>query len=120
MLTISGNQYKALAGDTRGRSYERISGYLRAHAPAAATMDQPQLYDFIARQEANAAPYGLTTEKHVAKWSWLALTVGEDFNRNPEVHGLLTRSDVTDPGIRLDRLCKAFALELDASNRRKR
>ena len=109
MLVISEAQYKALSDDARGRSYERIGAYLRANTPPAAKMDERQLNEFIARQETNAAPYDLKSEREIAKWSWLALTVGEDFHKDSNVQAALRRPDIPSPGTRLDLLCKWIA-----------
>jgi hypothetical protein len=113
VLIIREEQYEALAQLTRNSSHEQIAAYLRAHAPPAKSMSDPDLYGFISRQEVTAKSYGFGTVRQIAKWSWLALIAGETFHENSHVRGTLNRPDISNLEARLD------VVFVDVANRRK-
>jgi|SRR6266550_8136165 hypothetical protein len=108
MLKLSRAQYRVLEADTKKRWRERLMAWLREQAEEARAMDDAALHALMERQHHRAAAYGIKSEIGLAEWCYLAMTVGEDFDRMAKVDAFLRDPANGNPDRRIDTLLRSF------------
>ena len=107
-VAINERQYAALRGDVEARWIGRLCEWLRRHAEPARTMSEPTLAALVRRQCDHARAVGITTERALAKWCYLAAMTGERFDTLSEVAAVLRDRSIRSAAQRVDILMKAY------------
>jgi hypothetical protein len=110
MLTITDRQYAEIHRVHVAAFRAKIAAWLRGAAPAASALNDAELQALIERQEPRAARFGLVTERDIAKWCFLAVMTGEQFDKHTAVIAFLSDSrQGARPSDRLDGLMREYA-----------
>jgi hypothetical protein len=115
MLTISGRQYGEMERLHKRAFRIRIVAWLRKTIPGIKHTDE-QLYALVERQQPRAAHFSLVSERDIAKWCFLAVVTGEQFDKHEAVVAFL-RDPRSGPSAsdRLDALMRDYAKAADAA-----
>ena len=90
----------------------RVAAYLRQNLPElTAGVDNEELDRRIETWQSRAARYGVTTERAIAKWCFLAMVTSESFDEQPELHEYLSQPN-PDPAAKIDTLMDALYVRL--------
>jgi hypothetical protein len=109
MIRISKEQYRALNEDAIALWYERLKALLRDLADEARVMSDADLMALIKRQEARAAKLGIETERGIAKWCFMAIVAGEEFDQERSIASFLGDARNGAPEERVDKLLSTHA-----------
>lgn len=99
--------------DSVNRSFQRrVATYLRKNLPEhTASVEDEELNNRIATWQSRAARYGVTTERAIAKWCFLAMATCETFDEQLELHEYLSQP-TPDPATKIDTLMDALYVRL--------
>lgn len=118
MLTIRPEQFEALDANAHHAFHIRLMSWLREHSSPAVQMDDVALLGLIARGEARAAPYGLTSERDIARWCLLATLTNEKFSEEKQVGEFLRNPRYGSPSERLQIVLNSLAWAIDRTSAR--
>lgn len=98
----------------------RVAVYLREHLPEhTAVFSDSELDNKITGWQQRAAAYEVTTERGIAKWSFLALVTGDKFDKTPAIQEYL-RQPAPEPSVKMDTLMDVLEIRLRSSEFQKR
>ena len=113
-MIIRESQIDELERHAQQNFRSRLAAYLRTHLPdQTRTMNDNQLDETIREAQAQAEPYGIVSERGIAKWCYLYLALGSAFHRQHETNEYLRR-DVPRPDQKVDNLMRALAIRLQS------
>ena len=119
MWRITNSQYAALDHAARDPYRLRLMTWLRQHAEPAKTMPDGALRDLIIRQEPRAATYGISTERGIARWCFLAVITGEKFDQASEVREFLGDPLQGSPDRKMQTLMNSLAYAINQKEQNK-
>lgn len=86
MLTINAAQQEALEASALAAFYTRASRFIREHWPELVVRKtEKELHEFVVRCREEALSHGVSTERVIMYWAFLALKVGDKFHQIPRV-----------------------------------
>ena len=114
-MIIRSEQLDAFTGFLDKAFQERVAAYLRRNLPEhTAGLDDEELYKRVDVWRARAARFGVTTQRAIAKWCFLAMVTSETFDEEPKLHEYLT--DATpDPTTKINTLMDALYIRVRQS-----
>jgi hypothetical protein len=111
-MIIRSEQLEVFASAEDKSFQERVAAYLRRNLPEhTAGLDNQELYNRISKWRTRAAGYGVTAERSIAKWCFLAMITRESFDQEPEMHKYLSEA-TPDPATKIDSLMDALYVRL--------
>jgi hypothetical protein len=115
MFKISKQQLAGLRAGMLEQSRRRVLAYLRETAPdLTCERDNASLYALVLDYEASGRAVGLRSEQAHAKWAYLMLTTGGEFDA-PPVRAALADPEQGSADLALD-LIMAAMVELESSD----
>lgn len=117
MLVIKPRQFEALDQTMRRQFHQRALEYLNRHVPEFAKgRGSAEIEQFFERQERVARSFGITTERALVKWFFLAVVTRGRFQDIPECRDFLSRAGCSGEQ-RMDGLMAALAGAADRKER---
>ncbi len=109
-MEISQQQWDTFARSAEDKFRGRVREFLRNHLPQhTAGLSDGDLEVRISRLRERAAAYGVSGQRAIAKWAFLALVLGEEFDRIPAIHQFLSHVDA-DAGKKMDLLMETLEI----------
>lgn len=122
MLAIRQEQLKAFADAAAKKIEDHLASRLReSHARECAALDDNELSQVIREGIERAAKYGIAGDSGVAKYLYVMLALGRDFDRDPRftwASRILNDESLESADARIDRLYAAALEQTDEAKGR--
>jgi hypothetical protein len=120
MLRIRQQQFDQLTTETLKNFRTRVAKYLREHLPEqTAKLSERELGEKIISWQERAVRYDINTERAIAKWCYMAVVGGDEFDTIPEVESYLKR-ETPPPAAKVDALMTILRVLLQQEEGKKR